>query len=55
MVRDGRVMRSHKNGERASADFSKITPRSRLGFISLYELTFDTMWIDARYASSPTR
>ena len=46
MVRDGRVMRSHKNGETRIPGFLEDHASVALGFISLYELTFDSAWLD---------
>ena len=46
MVRDGRVMRSHKAGETRIPGFLEDHAAVALGFISLYELTFDSMWIE---------
>jgi uncharacterized protein YyaL (SSP411 family) len=46
MVRDSRVMRSFKNGETRISGFLEDHASVALGFIALYELTFDTSWID---------
>ena len=46
MVRDGRVMRSYKNGETRIPGFLEDHASVALGFISLYELTFDFAWLD---------
>ncbi|HEY8166909.1 MAG TPA: thioredoxin domain-containing protein [Gemmatimonadaceae bacterium] len=46
MVRDGRVMRSHKDGETRIPGFLEDHAAVALGFLSLYELTFDSSWID---------
>jgi uncharacterized protein YyaL (SSP411 family) len=46
MVHDGRVMRSHKNGETRIPGFLEDHASVALGFISLYELTFDAIWIE---------
>jgi uncharacterized protein YyaL (SSP411 family) len=46
MVRDGRVMRSHKDGETRIPGFLEDHAAVALGFIALYELTFDPIWIE---------
>jgi uncharacterized protein YyaL (SSP411 family) len=46
MVRDGRVMRSHKDGETRIPGFLEDHASVALGFIALYELTFDSIWIE---------
>jgi hypothetical protein len=46
MVRNGRVMRSHKDGETRIPGFLEDHAAVALGFISLYELTFDSVWIE---------
>ncbi len=46
MVRDDRVFRSHKDGETRIAGFLEDYASVALGFLSLYELTFDTKWVD---------
>ncbi len=50
MVRDGRVMRSHKNGETRIPGFLEDHAAVALGFVSLYELTFDSAWLDRAQA-----
>jgi uncharacterized protein YyaL (SSP411 family) len=45
MVRDGRVMRSHKSGETRIPGFLEDYAAVALGFIALYEATFDDVWI----------
>ena len=50
MVRDGRVMRSHKNGETRIPGFLEDHASVALGFISLYEMTFDPAWLDRAQA-----
>jgi uncharacterized protein len=45
MVRDGRVMRSHKEGVTRIAGFLEDHAAVALGFLSVYELTFDERWI----------
>ena len=46
MVRDSRVMRSHKVGETRTTGFLEDYASVALGFVALYELTFDVVWID---------
>jgi uncharacterized protein YyaL (SSP411 family) len=46
MVRDGRVMRSHKDGETRIPGFLEDHASVALGFIALYELTLDSAWIE---------
>jgi uncharacterized protein YyaL (SSP411 family) len=46
MVQGGRVMRSHKDGETRIPGFLEDHAAVALGFLSLYELTFDASWID---------
>ena len=46
MVRDGRVMRSHKSGETRIPGFLEDYAAVALGFIALYEATFDNVWIE---------
>ncbi len=46
MVNNGRVMRSHKNGETRIPGFLEDHAAVALGFIALYELTFDAIWIE---------
>ena len=46
MVRDGRVMRTHKNGESRIGGFLEDHAAVALGFVALYELTFDHVWIE---------
>jgi uncharacterized protein YyaL (SSP411 family) len=45
MVRDGRVMRSHKEGRTRIAGFLEDHAAVALGFLALYELTFDESWV----------
>lgn len=45
MVHDGRVMRSHRDGVTSIAGFLEDHAAVALGFISVYELTFDEKWI----------
>ncbi|MGH7651610.1 MAG: thioredoxin domain-containing protein [Gemmatimonadaceae bacterium] len=45
MVRGGRVMRSHKDGVTRIAGFLEDHAAVALGFIAVYELTFDERWI----------
>jgi uncharacterized protein YyaL (SSP411 family) len=46
MVRDGRVMRSHKSGETRIPGFLEDYAAVALGFIALYEATFDDAWVE---------
>jgi hypothetical protein len=46
MVRDGRVLRSRKDGVTRIPGFLEDHAAVALGFISVYELTFDEQWID---------
>lgn len=46
MVRDGRVMRSHKSGETRIPGFLEDYASVALGFMALYELTFDDVWVE---------
>ncbi|MEX1186392.1 MAG: thioredoxin domain-containing protein [Gemmatimonadaceae bacterium] len=46
MVRDGRVLRSRKDGVSRIPGFLEDHAAVALGFISVYELTFDEQWID---------
>jgi uncharacterized protein YyaL (SSP411 family) len=45
MVRDGRVMRSHKDGITTIPGFLEDQAAVALGFVSVYELTFDERWV----------
>ncbi len=45
MVRDGRVMRSHKEGVTRINGFLEDHAAVALGFIALYELTFEERWV----------
>jgi uncharacterized protein len=45
MVRDGRVMRSHKSGETRIPGFLEDYAAVGLGFIALYEATLDDVWV----------
>jgi uncharacterized protein YyaL (SSP411 family) len=55
MVRGGRVMRSHKDGVTSIPGFLEDHAAVALGFIAVYELTFDEVWIDrARAIASET-
>ena len=45
MIRDGRVMRTWKSGEARISGFLEDYAAVGLGFLSLYELTFDTSWV----------
>ena len=46
MVRDGRVLRSRKDGVTRIPGFLEDHAAVALAFISVYELTFDEQWID---------
>jgi uncharacterized protein YyaL (SSP411 family) len=46
MVHDNRVMRSWMNGQVRIAGFLEDYAAVALGFISLYELTFDPKWVE---------
>ena len=49
MVRDGRVMRSHKEGVTRISGFLEDHAAVALGFLAVYELTGDERWVsDAR-------
>ena len=50
MVRDNRVMRSYKVGETRPTGFLEDYASVTLGFVALYELTFDVIWIDRAIA-----
>jgi hypothetical protein len=45
MVREGRVMRSHKEGVTRISGFLEDHAAVALGFLAVYELTFDERWI----------
>jgi uncharacterized protein YyaL (SSP411 family) len=45
MVRDGRVMRSHKEGVTRINGFLEDHAAVALGFLAVYELTFDEQWV----------
>jgi uncharacterized protein YyaL (SSP411 family) len=45
MVRKGRVMRSHKEGVTRISGFLEDHAAVALGFIAVYELTFDERWV----------
>src|SRR5688500_10860996 len=45
MVRSDRVMRSHKDGRTTIPGFLEDYAAVALGFLSLYELTFDVKWV----------
>ena len=46
MVRDGRVLRSHKEGVSRISGFLDDHTAVALGFIAVYELTFDEQWVN---------
>lgn len=45
MVRDGRVMRSHKAGVTRISGFLEDYAAVALGFLAVYELTFEERWV----------
>jgi len=45
MVRDGRVMRSHKEGVTRITGYLEDHAAAALGFLAVYELTFDERWV----------
>ena len=46
MVREGRVMRSHKDGQTRIQGFLEDHAAVALGFLAVYELTFEEAWVD---------
>jgi uncharacterized protein YyaL (SSP411 family) len=46
MVRNGRVMRSHKEGVTRISGFLEDHAAVALGFLAVYELTFEEKWVD---------
>ena len=46
MVRDDRVMRSHKDGVTRIAGFLEDHAAVALGLLAIYELTFDEQWVN---------
>ncbi|MFL5638173.1 MAG: thioredoxin domain-containing protein, partial [Gemmatimonadaceae bacterium] len=46
LVRDGRVMRSHKEGVTRISGFLEDHAAVALGFLGVYELTFDERWVE---------
>jgi len=46
LVRQGRVMRSHKEGVTRISGFLEDHAAVALGFLAVYELTFDESWLD---------
>jgi len=50
MVRDGRVLRSFKNGEARIAGFLEDYAAVALGAVALYQLTFERTWLDRAHA-----
>jgi uncharacterized protein YyaL (SSP411 family) len=46
LVRGGQVLRSHKDGESRISGFLEDYASVALGALSLYELTFDRVWLD---------
>jgi uncharacterized protein YyaL (SSP411 family) len=47
MVTNGRVMRSHKEGVTRISGFLEDHAAVALGFLAVYELTFDRRWVEA--------
>jgi len=45
MIRDGRVMRSHKEGVTRIAGFLEDHAAVALSFLAVYEITFDEQWV----------
>ncbi len=45
LIRNGRVMRSYTNGEARISGFLEDYAAVALGFLSVYELTFDVLWV----------
>jgi uncharacterized protein YyaL (SSP411 family) len=45
MIIDGRVMRSHTNGQTRINGFLEDHAAVALGFLALYEVTFDSQWV----------
>jgi uncharacterized protein YyaL (SSP411 family) len=50
MVRGGRVMRSHKDGVTRISGFLEDHAAVALGFLAVYELTYDEKWVAAARA-----
>src|SRR3990170_6570743 len=46
MVRNGRIMRSHKKGVTRISGFLEDHAAVALGFLAVYELTYDRRWVD---------
>ncbi len=46
LVKDGRVLRSYKNGEARIAGFLEDYAAIALGAVALYQLTFERVWLD---------
>jgi uncharacterized protein YyaL (SSP411 family) len=46
MVRHGRVMRTHKEGVTRISGFLEDHAALALGFLAVYEMTFDEKWVD---------
>ncbi|HEY0528679.1 MAG TPA: thioredoxin domain-containing protein [Gemmatimonadaceae bacterium] len=45
MVRGGRVMRTHKEGQTRLAGYLEDHAAVALGFLAVYEMTFDEVWV----------
>ena len=54
MVRDGRVLRSYKDGEARLRGYLEDHAALGLGALALYELTFDSVWLDRARAMCDT-
>ena len=54
MIRDGRVLRSYKDGEARIAGFLEDHAAVALGFLAVYERTFDRAWLDRARALALT-
>jgi hypothetical protein len=52
MVREGRVMRSHKEGNTRIAGFLEDHAAVALGFLAVYELTSDEIWVERAHEIS---
>jgi uncharacterized protein YyaL (SSP411 family) len=50
LIRDGRVLRSWRDGSARIAGFLEDHAGLALGFIALYQLTFDRQWLDRAVA-----
>ena len=55
LVRDGRVLRSYKDGRARIAGYLEDHAALGLAALAVYELTFDDRWLDARARRSARR